>query len=101
MVQEKFETGMYIVNENFEILNINDTMKSLYPSVKVGDICYKAIALQECQCPVCPLMQDDALFYNPLRKEWISANAAAIDYPGHGKCYNVQFHIRHNISGTP
>ncbi len=101
MVQDKFETGMYIVDENFTILNINDTMKELYPTVKVGDTCYKAIALQQCQCPVCPLMQDNALFYNPLRKEWISANAATIQYPGHGKCYTVQFHIRHNISDAP
>ncbi len=101
MVQDKFETGMYIIDEHFTILNINDTMKELYPSVKVGDTCYRAIALQECQCPVCPLLQDDALFYNPLRKEWIGANAATMDYPGHGKCYNVQFHIRHNISDAP
>ncbi len=98
MVQDSFETGMYIIDDGFTILNVNDTMKKLYPSVKVGDICYKAIALQECQCPVCPLLQDDALFYNSLRKEWISANAATIDYPGHGRCYNVQFHVRHNIS---
>ncbi len=101
MVQDKFETGMYIVDKDFTILNINDTMKLLYPSVKVGDTCYKAIALQECQCPVCPLLQDDAQFYNPLRREWISANAAAMDYPGHGVCYNVQFHIRHNIADAP
>ncbi len=100
MVQNKFETGMYIVDERFTILNVNDAMKQLYPSVKVGDICYKAIALQESQCAVCPLLQDDALFYNPLRKEWISANAATIDYPGCGKCYTVQFHIRHNIAAS-
>ncbi len=100
MVQKKFETGMYIVDENFRILNINDTMKELYPSVKIGDTCYKSIALQQCQCAVCPLVQDDALFYNPLRKQWVSANAAVMDYPGRGRCYNVQFHIRHNISNA-
>ncbi len=98
MVQDKFETGMYIIDQDFKILNVNETMKELYPSVKPGDLCYKAIALQECQCSVCPLLQDNALFYNPLRKEWISANAAMIDYPGCGKCYAVQFHIRQNIS---
>ncbi len=100
MVQDKFKTGMYIIDKDFQILNVNEMMKELYPSVKVGDTCYKAIALQECQCPVCPLMQDDALFYNPVRKEWISANAATIHYPGHGECYNVQFHIRQNVSAA-
>ncbi len=101
MVQEKFETGMYVIDDQFRILNINDKMRELYPSVRVGDLCYQAIALQDCQCAVCPLLQDDALFYNPLRKEWINANAATMDYPGCGKCYTVQFHIRHNISAAP
>ncbi len=101
MVQDKFATGMYIIDKNFTILNVNDTMRELYPTVKVGDTCYKAIALQDRQCPVCPLLQDDALFYNPLRKEWINANAATIDYPGCGLCYNVQFHIRHNVADAP
>ncbi len=98
MTQEKFETGMYIIDKDFQILNVNATMRELYPSVHVGDTCYRSIALQECQCAVCPLLQDDALFYNPLRKEWINANAATIDYPGHGECYCVQFHIRQNVS---
>ncbi len=100
MVQDRFETGMYIIDSDFKIVNVNETMKELYPSVKVGDICYRAIALQDRQCQICPLMTDDALFYNPLRKEWIGANAALIDYPGHGTCYNVQFHIRQNVSAA-
>ncbi len=98
MVQEKFETGMYVVDQDFQILNINDTMAQMYPTVKVGDICYRAVALLDKQCDNCPLRADDALFYNPIRKEWIHANAATMDYPGHGKCYNVQFHIRQNLS---
>ncbi len=98
MIQDKFATGMYIVDKDFRILNVNSTMKGMYPSVKVGDICYKTIAHQPCQCQVCPLVTDDSLFYNPITREWISANAALIDYPGHGECYNVQFHIRQSLS---
>ncbi len=98
MVQSYFHTGMYVVDQDFHIVNVNPTMSDLYPSVKVGDLCYRAIALQECQCEICPLKMDNALFYNPIRKEWIHANATVMDYPGHGQCYNVQFQIRQSIS---
>ncbi len=98
MVQDYFETGMYVVDKDFRILNVNETMAALYPAVKVGDICYRSIALRESQCEVCPLRMDNALFYNPIRKEWIYANAAVMEYPGHGRCYNVQFQLRQSIS---
>ncbi len=98
MIQDRFQTGMYVVDGEFRIINVNEAMHALYPNVKVGDTCYRAIALQERQCAVCPLCQDEVLFYNPLRREWINANAAAIDYPDHGRCYAVQFHVRANLS---
>ncbi len=98
MIQNSFKTGMYVVDRDFRIINVNPTMAEIYPSVKVGDLCYRSIALQQCQCDTCPLRKDDVVFYNPLRKEWIHANAALIDYPGHGLCYNVQFQVRMSIS---
>ncbi len=98
MKQQKFQTGMYIVDESFKIVNINSTLAEVYPDVKVGDYCYEALALGKCQCDICPLKQDNVLFYNPIRKEWISANASEMEYPGHGKCYNVQFQLRQRIS---
>ncbi len=100
MKQTKFQTGMYIIDENFKIVNINAALSEIYPDVKVGDHCYEALALGTCQCDVCPLKSDNVLFYNPSRKEWISANASEMDYPGHGKCYNVQFQLRNRMTET-
>ncbi len=89
---------MYIVDEDFKIVNVNEALTEIYPDVKVGDYCYKALALGNCQCEVCPLKSDNVMFYNSIRKEWISANASSMEYPGHGKCYNIQFQLRQRIS---
>ncbi len=98
MVQEEFNTGMYVVDREFRIVNFNRAMARFYPEVKIGDHCYKSIALRDTQCDLCPLKTDNALFYNPVRKEWIFANAAEMEYPGHGNCYNVQFQLRQKIT---
>ncbi len=97
MKQEKFATGMYIVDKDLKMVNVNDALLEMYPTTKIGDFCYKSLALRDEPCEQCPLKSDNALFYNPVRKEWIYANAAEIDYPGHGKCYNVQFQIRQRV----
>ncbi len=91
---KKFETGMYVVDTAYKIINFNRTMAEMYPEIKEGDICYRAVALRDTPCDICPLKVNNALFYNPIRSEWIYANAAHIDYPGHGECYTVQFQVR-------
>ncbi len=94
MTERKFTTGMYVVDKDYRMVNFNDMVKELYPNVEKGCYCYKALALRDAPCEICPLRADNTLFYNPFRKEWISANAAEIDFPGAGKCYNVQFQLR-------
>ncbi len=98
--KRKSEVGMYIIDKDYNIVNFNEAMHQMYPEVQLGDICYKALALCEEPCPTCPLVNDNVVFFNPVRKEWISANAAAMEYPGHGACHNVQFQIRKNIGGS-
>ncbi len=100
MESQNFNTGMYIIDKEYRILNINRALHEIYPDVKIGELCYKSLALQDAPCTTCPLITNDVLFFNPIRKEWISANAAEMDYPGHGSCYNVQFKTRKSIGGT-
>ncbi len=100
MENRVFDTGMYIIDRDYRILNCNKTLTDMYPEVKVGDLCYKSLAFQEAPCPTCPLLNNNVLFFNQVRKEWINANAAEMEYPGHGTCYNIQFQTRKNIGGT-
>ncbi len=100
MVNRNFDTGMYIIDQNYRILNCNKAVTDMYPEVKKGELCYKALALQKEPCATCPLLNNEVLFFNPLRKEWITANAAEMEYPDHGTCYNIQFRMRKNVGGT-
>ncbi len=100
MDKKNFDTGMYIIDKDYKIINFNETMHHMYPEVKLGDVCYKALALMNEPCPTCPLRNNDVVFYNPIRGEWISANAAEMEFPGYGECYNVQFKIRKNVGGS-
>ncbi len=95
------DTGMYIIDQKYRIVNFNGAMHMMYPEVKTGDICYKAIALKTQPCEACPLNRDSiVLFFSNSRKEWISANAAAIEYPGYGDCYCIQFRRRLGMGGA-
>ncbi len=100
MESNTLNVGMYIIDKDYKIVNVNRAMNNMYPEVKVGDVCYKALAFQDSPCSTCPLFNKDIMFFNPVRKEWIKANAAEIDYPGHGECYNVQFTMHKSVSIT-
>ncbi len=99
-MKRKFDTGMYVVDEDYTIVNFNEAMAAMYPEVRVGDTCYRALAMLDKPCPVCPLRVDNALFYNPLRREWIYANAAQMKDPQGGERYHVQFQIRQKVTET-
>ncbi len=100
MNENHFDTGMYVVDQDYHILNCNPEMKKMYPEVQNGDLCYQALARYDSPCVTCPLKNNNVLFFNPVREEWITANAANMEYPGHGPCYCIQFRVRKNIGGT-
>ncbi len=100
MVERKFDIGMYVIDEDYKIVNYNYAVKEMYPEVQFGDFCYKSIALKDQPCSICPLKADNTLFYNPIRKEWIYANAAKMPYMDHGDCYHVQFQLRQRMDGA-
>ncbi len=85
---------MYVIDEKYTVISYNDEVKKLYPEIREGIPYYKALALQDSPCATCPLKTDNVLFYSEARGEWLFANAAKMDYPGHGSCYHVQFQLR-------
>ncbi len=98
METNKLDIGMYIIDENYKMIYINDNAKAMYPEVASGEVCYKALAGLDAPCAHCPVNNGGtALFYAPFRKEWIAAQAAAFTLPGTGPCYNVQFQIKQRI----
>ncbi len=97
MDKSSLNVGMYIIDENHRILYYNEAAGELYPELKTGDVCYRALGCLDAPCRHCPIKEgteQESVFYNEARKEWISASVASMDIPGHGRCHNVQFRVR-------
>ncbi len=92
--------GMYIIDKDYKMLYINQHAQNIYPEVKVGDTCYRTLANLDEPCAHCPIHNGgEALFYASYRKEWIAAQAAALELPQYGECYNIQFQVKHRLEG--
>ncbi len=99
-MNETFDIGLYMIDRDYRMLYINDAAKEMYPHVKEGDFCYQSLACSDRPCDACPIGKQESLFYNPLRREWISAQAAKMDIPGYGACYNIQFVLKERGVGS-
>ncbi len=98
--KRKLETGMYFIDKDYKITALNNVIKEWYPEVNIGDLCYKAIAMLDTPCEICPLKKDHVLFFATERKEWIDATAALVDMPQFGECYCIQFRRQSHHGGT-
>ncbi len=97
-MDNKLNVGMYIIDPDFKMLYLNNNTREMYPHINIGEICYKSLAGLEEPCPHCPVHNGgSALFYAPYTKEWISAQAAELEMPDVGKCYNIQFQIKQRM----
>ncbi len=96
MKDNNFSTGMYIVDEEYKILYYNAATKLMYPEINTGDFCYKILACGNEPCSVCPIGKESSLFYNPIRKEWISAQSSDMEYEDK-PCRCVQFQLKQRL----
>ncbi len=98
MKNNNFDIGMYIVDKDYKMLYVNEATKQIYPEVKIGELCHKVLAGLDEPCANCPIRNHDILFYSSYRKEWIAAQAAAMELPEYGQCYDIQFQIKQRLS---
>ncbi len=98
-MDNKLNVGMYIIDPEYKMLYVNSNTKEMYPHIKTGDICYNALAGLDAPCSHCPVNNGgSALFYAPFTKEWISAQAAELELPAMGSCYNIQFQVKQRVN---
>lgn len=48
-------SGTYIIDEDYNVLFINNTIKELYPSLEVGKKCYQYMLGLNAPCGHCPM----------------------------------------------
>ena len=84
---ESGEAGIYIVDQDYRIVYLNDAAKSYYPDLKEGMFCYQGIGKGLAPCRDCPgttQKSDHVIFYNSVLELWMDVSSALIDWPGHG-----------------
>ncbi len=100
MKPTKSEFGMYIIDGNYRIIYANRTTKSMYPGLKIGDVCYKALYCSDTRCADCPVNQGRSLFHDSRLNEWIASEAEEMELPQYGICHNIQFQVSKQVSHT-
>jgi diguanylate cyclase (GGDEF)-like protein len=79
----------YAIKEGtYELLYVSEYTENLFPNVKLGELCYKAIYGREAPCDACPvkgLDEKNKRFsieaYNEINEFWYSATASTVTMP--------------------
>ena len=48
--------GVYIIDQNYQIVGYNATAQKLYPQLKKGNHCYQCLMNLDSPCEVCPVL---------------------------------------------
>ena len=86
-------TSIYVIDKNYKIRHYNERLHSVFPDLKIGDICYRTLCQEHAPCANCPLNESDAdsaVFYNKLVQRWLEVSTGTIQWPGAGDC-NIIF----------
>lgn len=63
-------SGLYLIDEDYNVIAVNQTIQELYPALSVGEKCYKRLMNQEEPCVVCPVanhVQGPQTYIDPIR----------------------------------
>ncbi len=94
MSAEYGEAGIYIVDQDYRIIYLNEMAKAFYPDLKVGMYCYQGVGKENTPCTDCPGFShksDHSVFYNTASGQWLDVSSGNIDWPGYGGCRLIIF----------
>ncbi|MGN1383436.1 MAG: GGDEF domain-containing protein, partial [Eubacterium sp.] len=77
-------SGIYIIDEDYNVISVNQTTKELYPSLQVGKKCYKCLMNLDEPCPPCPVanhVQGPQTYMDPIRKIYETVDAVEVILP--------------------
>lgn len=85
------EKVVYVIDDNFKIIYMNDKMRSIFPEAKQGSLCYEVCTNKTEPCTKCPLRKENqgkSILFNPILDEWVSSNAITFEI-GNGERHHV------------
>ena len=77
-------SGYYSIDADYNIIGFNDTAKQIYPSLEIGQKCYKALMGLDFPCPPCPVVngiQGPKTYLDPIRHIYETVDAVETVLP--------------------
>ncbi len=74
-------SGVYIIDEAYNIISYNAVAKELYPQLKKGEKCYTCLMGLDAPCPICPVLRGvkgPQTYFDPIRKIYESVDAVEL-----------------------
>lgn len=86
MSADNGEAGIYIIDQEYRIIYMNDMARTYYPNLKAGMYCYEELGKNSVPCKVCPGVLNNTgqvIFYDAASKLWLNLSSGLIDWPGY------------------
>lgn len=84
---DNMPNAIYVIDEQYQLQYVNNMVLTVYPNVKLGQMCHQVFMKNELPCPNCPasgflIEPRSTELYNPNSKMWMIANASPIRWSG-------------------
>jgi len=71
------ENNIYIIDRHFHLVEFDKAVADLYPGIRVGDVCHKALMNREIPCAHCPIAEcsdsSSVVYYDSLYNGFVEA----------------------------
>ena len=86
--------GVYIIDQNYQIVGYNATAQKLYPQLKKGNHCYQCLMNLDSPCEECPVLNktdESRTYFDPMRHSYQAADAVEVNLSETEKGYVLVF----------
>lgn len=77
-------SGMYIIDDNYNIVGFNKVAEHMYPQIKKEEKCYRCLMNQEVPCAMCPIynkIEGPKTYIDPVSGHYETVDAVDMDLP--------------------
>lgn len=95
---EEIEKGVFVINQHYEIVYMDETAKQTFPGCEQHAFCYQMLQESKTPCFDCPLKKtghqkiENRLLYNQKLEIWMEYVAIRVEWPKEGLCTLISMH---------
>ena len=95
---EEIEKGVFVINQHYEIVYMDETAKQNFPGCEQHAFCYQMLQESKTPCFDCPLKKtghqkiENRLLYNQKLEIWMEYVAIRVEWPKEGLCTLISMH---------